>query len=151
MNTQFKPVMKQYGSRKFIPLYFLVILLCMITPGTNWFIPIAKKVKTLRGRIILYGDRNMIKSEAIKPISYLKTHASKLIRDISNNQKTMIITQNGEAKVILQDIKLYEQTQESLAMLKILATSTKNLKDEKIKPIDQVFKDIRKRIKESSK
>ena len=63
----------------------------------------------------------------------------------------MIITQNGEAKVILQDIKLYEQTQESLAMLKILATSTKNLKDEKIKPIDQAFKDIRKRIKESSK
>jgi len=93
----------------------------------------------------------MIKSEAIKPISYLKAHASKLIRDISNNQKTMIITQNGEAKVILQDIKLYEQTQESLAMLKILAISTKNLKDGKIKPINQAFKDIRERIKESSK
>ena len=90
-------------------------------------------------------------SEAIKPISYLKTHASKLIRDISNNQKTMIITQNGEAKVILQDIKLYEKTQESLAMLKILAISNKNLKDGKIKPINQAFKDIRERIKESSK
>ncbi len=93
----------------------------------------------------------MIQSEAIKPISYLKTHASKLIRDISNNQKTMIITQNGEAKVILQDIKVYEKTQESLAMLKILAISTKNLKEGKIKPINQAFKDIRKRIKESSK
>ena len=93
----------------------------------------------------------MILSEAIKPISYLKTHASKLIRDISNNQKTMIITQNGEAKVILQDIKLYEKTQESLAMLKILATSTKSFKDRKIKPINQTFKDIRERIKESSK
>jgi prevent-host-death family protein len=90
-------------------------------------------------------------SEAIKPISYLKAHASKLIRDISNNQKTMIITQNGEAKVILQDIKLYEKTQESLAMLKILAISNKNLKDGKIKPINQAFKDIRERIKESSK
>jgi len=90
-------------------------------------------------------------SEAIKPISYLKAHASKLIRDISNNQKTMIITQNGEAKVILQDIKLYEKTQESLAMLKILAISNKNLKDGKIKPINQAFKDIREKIKESSK
>jgi len=93
----------------------------------------------------------MIQSEAIKPISYLKTHASKLIRDISNNQKTMIITQNGEAKVILQDIKLYEKTQESLAMLKTLAISTKNLKDGKIKPINQAFKDIRERVKESNK
>lgn len=92
----------------------------------------------------------MIQSEAIKPISYLKSHASKLIRDISNNQKTMIITQNGEAKVILQDIKLYEKTQESLALLKILALSTKNLKAGKIKAINQAFKDIRERIKESS-
>ena len=90
-------------------------------------------------------------SEAIKPISYLKAHASKLIRDISNNKKTMIITQNGESKFILQDINLYEKTQESLAMLKILAISNKNLKDGKIKPINQAFKDIRERIKESSK
>ena len=89
----------------------------------------------------------MIKSEAIKPISYLKAHASKLIRDISKNQQTMIITQNGEAKAILQDIKLYEQTQESLAMLKILAMSSKNLKAGKTKPAKQAFNDVRERIK----
>lgn len=92
----------------------------------------------------------MVPSEAIKPISYLKTHASEIIRDVSNNQKTMIITQNGDAKVILQDIKLYEQTQQSLAMLKILALSNKSLKDGKIKPITDAFQDLRKRIKESS-
>ncbi len=90
-------------------------------------------------------------SEAIKPISYLKAHASELIRDVSKNQKTMIITQNGEAKVVLQDIKVYEQTQESLALLKILALSNKNLKDGNIKSIDQSFSDIRKRINEDSK
>ncbi len=90
-------------------------------------------------------------SEAIKPISYLKAHASELIRDITNNQKTMIITQNGEAKVILQDIKLYEQTQESLALLKILAMSNKSLKSGKTKPINQAFKNVRKRIKQSQK
>lgn len=93
----------------------------------------------------------MLPSEAIKSISYLKAHASELIRNISNNQKTMIITQNGEAKVILQDIKLYEQTQESLALLKILAMSNKNLKAGKIKPTIQAFKDIRKRIEECNK
>lgn len=90
-------------------------------------------------------------SEAIKPISYLKTHASQLIRDVSKNQKTMIITQNGEAKVILQDIKLYEQTQESLAFLKILALSNKSLKDGNVKSFDQTFNDTRKRIKEENK
>jgi len=93
----------------------------------------------------------MVPSEAIKPISYLKAHASEIIRDVANNQKTMIITQNGEAKVIVQDIKLYEQTQQSLAMLKILALSNKSLNDGKIKPITAAFQDLRKRIKESSK
>ena len=88
-------------------------------------------------------------SEAIKPISYLKAHASELIRDVSNNKKTMIITQNGVAKVILQDIKLYEQTQDSLALLKILALSNKNLKDGNLKPITQAFKDLKDKIKET--
>ena len=85
-------------------------------------------------------------SQAIKPISYLKAHASEIIRDVSNNKKTMIITQNGKAKVVLQDIKVYEQIQESLALLKILAISNKSFKEGKIKPIKQAFKDIRNKI-----
>ena len=90
-------------------------------------------------------------SESIKPISYLKAHASELIRDISDNQKTLVITQNGQAKAILQDVKVYEQTQESLILLKILAQSSKSLKDGKVKPANQAFSDLRKRIKEKDK
>jgi prevent-host-death family protein len=93
----------------------------------------------------------MILSDKIKPISYFKAHASEVIRDVSENQKTMIITQNGEAKVILQDIKQFEKTQESLALLKILALSNKNLKTGKVKPIEKAFKDVRIRINEGQK
>ncbi len=85
-------------------------------------------------------------SEGIRPISYLKTHASEIIRDISKNRKTLVITQNGEAKVIVQDIKVYEQMQESLALLKILALSNKSLEDKKYKSIEVSFKDIKKQI-----
>lgn len=85
-------------------------------------------------------------SKAIKPISYLKAHASELIRDITNNHETLIITHNGEAKVVVQDIHVYEQTQESLAMLKILAQSSANLKKGKIKSAQKAFADIQKRI-----
>jgi len=87
-------------------------------------------------------------SESIKPISYLKTHASEVIRDVAENKKTMVITHNGEAKVILQDVKVFEQTQEALALLKILALSGRNLKNKNYKPLDKTFKDIRKRIDE---
>ncbi len=85
-------------------------------------------------------------SESIKPISYLKAHASEVIRDITNNQKTLVITQNGEAKVILQDVRTYEETQESLALLKILAGSNKNLKDKKYRPIKEAFKKLSNKI-----
>jgi prevent-host-death family protein len=85
-------------------------------------------------------------SESIKPISYLKTHASEVIRDVAENQKTLVITHNGEAKVILQDVKVYEQTQEALALLKILALSGKNFKRKRYKPLEETFKDVRTRI-----
>lgn len=85
-------------------------------------------------------------SSAVKPISYLKTHASEVIRDVAENQKTLIITHNGEAKVILQDVKVYEKTQESIALLKILALSGKEIKKGKYKTLDKSFKIVRNRI-----
>jgi len=90
-------------------------------------------------------------SESIKPISYLKTHASEIIRDVTANQKTLVITQNGEAKVILQDVKVFEQTQESLVLLKILAQSSKSLKTGHFKTTKRAFSDLRKRINEQQK
>ena len=88
-------------------------------------------------------------SESIKPISYLKAHASELIRNISSNQETLIITQNGEAKAVVQDIRVYEQTQDSLALLKILAQSSINLDKGNFKTATKSFSDLKKRIKEN--
>ncbi|MFN3871721.1 MAG: type II toxin-antitoxin system Phd/YefM family antitoxin [Ignavibacterium sp.] len=85
-------------------------------------------------------------SENVKPISYLKTHASEVVREVSENQKTLVITHNGEAKVILQDVKVYEKTQESLALLKILALSGKEIRKGKYRPIKQSFEHMRNRI-----
>jgi PHD/YefM family antitoxin component YafN of YafNO toxin-antitoxin module len=85
-------------------------------------------------------------SKAIRPISFLKTHASEVIRDIFKNRKTMVITQNGEAKVIVQDIKVYEDMQDSLALLKILALSNKSLEEKEYKPLEVSFYDIKKKI-----
>lgn len=84
-------------------------------------------------------------SEAVKPISYFKTHASEILRDMADSHKTVVITQNGKAKAILQDIKEYEKIQESLALLKILAISRKSLIAGKIKPFREAFRGIREK------
>lgn len=85
-------------------------------------------------------------SESIKPISYLKAHASEIVKDINKNRKTMVITQNGEAKVVVQDIKEFEKMQETMALLKILSMSQESIKKGKFKPVDKAFKDIRRKI-----
>ena len=88
-------------------------------------------------------------SEAVKPISYLKAHAAEIVRDISSGRKTYIITQNGEAKAVFQDVAQYERTQETLALLKMIALSGKSLNEGRVKPLGKAFKDIRKRIKDA--
>ena len=87
-------------------------------------------------------------SESVKSISYLKANAANLIKEINKHQKTFIITQNGEAKVVVQDIKMYEKMQETMAILKLLALSGKSLQKGNYKTLDKTFKDVRKRIDE---
>ncbi len=84
-------------------------------------------------------------SGQIKPISYLKAHAAEIVRTLAEHREPLIITQNGEAKVVIQDIESYEQTQETLALLKILALGTRQIEEGKVQPALDVIKRLRKR------
>ncbi|MDR5907547.1 type II toxin-antitoxin system Phd/YefM family antitoxin [Franzmannia qiaohouensis] len=66
-------------------------------------------------------------TDNIKPISYLKAHAAEISRSLNELREPMVITQNGEARMVVQDIKSYEQTQETLALLKILALGSQEV------------------------
>lgn len=83
----------------------------------------------------------------IKPISHLKAHAGEIIRNLSEQREPLIITLHGEAAAVLQDIASYEQTQETLALLKMLAMSGKSLEEGKLRPVERAFTQIRKHVK----
>jgi prevent-host-death family protein len=87
----------------------------------------------------------MALSSQIKPISYLKAHAAEIVRNLGIQQEPLIITQNGEAKAVLQDIESYEQTQETMALLKILALGTRQIEEGKVQPAADVIKRLRER------
>jgi len=89
-------------------------------------------------------------SKAVKPISYIKSHASEVIRDLEGSGETIVITLNGEAKAVLQDISQYEKTQESLALLKMLALGKKEAEEGKFQPMDEAFSEVRKLLKEQN-
>jgi prevent-host-death family protein len=73
-------------------------------------------------------------SAQIKPISYLKANAAEVLLDLAERREPMVITQNGEAKAVVQDIASYEQTQETLALLKLLALGNRDIEGGKTKP-----------------
>lgn len=81
----------------------------------------------------------------IRPISYLKAHASEIVRDLGAEGSSMVITQNGEAKAVLQDIHAYEQTQETLALLKILALGQQQIAEGKVVPLNQAVAKVKAR------
>ena len=86
-------------------------------------------------------------SEQVKPISYLKAHAPEVIRNLAEHREPVIITLHGEAKAVLQDIASYEDGQETLALLKVLALTSKSVEDGKVTPVAKAFSNIRHRLK----
>lgn len=84
-------------------------------------------------------------SSQIKPISYLKANAASIFLELSEQRQPMVITQNGEAKAVLQDIASYEAAQETLALLKILALGDREIADNKVKSITEVVRHLRKK------
>jgi len=88
-------------------------------------------------------------SENIKSISYLKANAAEMINKINENGETYVITQNGEAKVVVQDIKEYERTQETIAMLQLLSMTREW--NPKAKGIKETFDGLRKKLRQREK
>ena len=82
-------------------------------------------------------------SRQIKPISYLKAHAAEIVRNMGEQREALVITQNGEAKVVMQDIESYEQTQETMALLKILALGNRQIEEGKVELAAEVIKRLR--------
>jgi prevent-host-death family protein len=82
-------------------------------------------------------------STQIRPISYLKSHAAEVVREMAENREPMVITQNGEAKVVIQDVRSYEETQETLALLKILALGNRQVDSGKVVPAREVLAKLR--------
>ena len=86
-----------------------------------------------------------MKHSRVKPISYVKANAAEVIRELAEIREPLVITQNGEATAVMQDVASYEATQETLALLKILALGRRQVEEGKVVPAAEVFRALRKR------
>lgn len=82
-------------------------------------------------------------SSQVKPISFLKANAAEVLMHLAERREPLVITQNGEARAVLQDVASYEETQETLALLKILALGQQDVEVGRVKPVADVVARLR--------
>lgn len=83
----------------------------------------------------------------VKSVSDIRANFSEALKNITKQRAPMIITQKGEAKAVLQDVASYEETQETLALLKILAIGKQQVDTGQVKPIATVIERLRTRVR----
>jgi len=90
-----------------------------------------------------FNRKLVMRSSQIKPISYLKANAAEVLDRLAEEREPMLITQNGEARAVMQDVASYEATQETLALLKILALGNREVEAGRVKPVADVVRRLR--------
>jgi len=81
-------------------------------------------------------------AEDIKPISYVKTHTAQVMKQIGEKNNPVVITQNGEAKAVIMDVKHYQKIIDTINLLKILSIGENDIKNNKVFTHDQINKKI---------
>ena len=81
-------------------------------------------------------------SSDIKPVSYLKSHAADILKHINETHRPVIITQNGEPKAVLQDPESYDKMRNAIGLLKLISLGEEDIKQDRVKPQEKVFKNI---------
>lgn len=78
----------------------------------------------------------------IKPVTYLKSRAADVLKHINETHRPMIITQNGEAKAVIQDPKSYEDMRNAISLLKLLSFAEEDIKNGNTHSQDDVFDSV---------
>lgn len=82
----------------------------------------------------------------IKPVTYLKSRAADMLRQVNETHRPIVITQNGEPKAVLQDPESYENMRNTIGMLKLISLGEEDIRNGKSKVQSEVFSDLGKLI-----
>ena len=82
----------------------------------------------------------------IRPITYLKSRAADLLKQVNETHRPVIITRNGEPRAVLQDPQSHESMRNALGLLKLTSQGEEDIRKGKVRPQDEVFSRIEKAI-----
>jgi prevent-host-death family protein len=85
-------------------------------------------------------------STDIKSVTYLKSKAADLLKQINETGRPVVITQNGEPRAVLQDPKSYDNMRNAIGILKLLSQGEEDIKNGRSKPQKDIFERIGKSL-----
>jgi len=85
-------------------------------------------------------------STDIKPISFLKSKAADMLKQVNETRRPIIITQNGEPRTVLQDPESYENMRNAIGLMKLISVGEEDIPKGKPKTQDRVFADLEKLV-----
>jgi prevent-host-death family protein len=83
----------------------------------------------------------------IKSVSTFKANAAEMIEDIVESGDPVILTVNGEARVVVQDVRSYEKTEETLAFMQLLAAGDRAVREGRVRPASEAMARVRARLR----
>jgi prevent-host-death family protein len=90
-------------------------------------------------------------SEDIRPVTYLKSRTADLLDQVNETKRPVIITQNGEARGVLQDTESYENMKAAIALLKLMVQGEEDIRKGRLSGQEEVFNRIEQRLKSAGK
>ena len=80
----------------------------------------------------------------IKSVTYLKSRVADVLKYINETHRPMIITQNGEAKAVIQDPKSYQDMRNALSIMKLLSFAEDDIRNGNLHSEEDVFSSVEK-------
>jgi prevent-host-death family protein len=86
-------------------------------------------------------------SSDIRPVTYLKSRAADLLKQINDTHRPVIITQNGEPRAVIQDPQSFEDMRNAIGILKLISMGEEDIKNGNILEQEAVFKNMEEKMK----
>jgi prevent-host-death family protein len=85
-------------------------------------------------------------SQTILSLSEFKADASRLLDKVRDEPATLVLTQNGRARAVVEDYEQYQARECALLMLKLMAQGERDVAEGRLLGQGQVFEDLRRRL-----
>ncbi len=89
-------------------------------------------------------------TESVISLTEFKSNAAKYINKMKQQPQSLLLTQNGRAAAVVQDVESYQRQIDAIIMLKLIALGEADIRKGKLNKQSEVFSNIKRQLKDFS-